>query len=122
MVFCQLLHIITNVLKLGLIKHFEAIANSVSVPIIVYSVKSRTGVNILPETCAELSKVPNIIAIKEASGDLSQIAEISNLCRDNLHIYSGNDDQTVPILSLGGIRRYLGFIKRYAKRDFKDGS
>ena len=88
----------------------------------MYSVKSRTGVNILPETCVSLSKIPNIVAIKEASGDLSQIAEISNLCRDNLHIYSGNDDQTVPILSLGGIRCYLSFIKYYAKRNFKNGS
>lgn len=87
----------------GLIKHYEAIANSVSLPIIVYSVKSRTGVNIEPNTCLELSKIPNIVAIKEASGDLSQIAKIANLCGDNLYIYSGNDDQTLPILSLGGI-------------------
>lgn len=87
----------------GLIAHFTAIAESVSLPIIVYSVPSRTGVNILPETCLELSKVPNIVAIKEASGNLSQIASIANLCRDNLIIYSGNDDQTVPILSLGGL-------------------
>ena len=87
----------------GLIEHYKAIANSVYLPIILYSVKSRTGVNIEPETCLELSKIENIVAIKEASGDISQIAEIARLCGDNLNIYSGNDDQTVPILSLGGI-------------------
>lgn len=87
----------------GLLKHYEKIASSVSLPIIVYSVKSRTGVNIEPETCLELSKIPNIVAIKEASGDISQIAKIASLCKDNLNIYSGNDDQTIPILSLGGI-------------------
>lgn len=85
----------------GLIAHFKAIAESVKIPIIVYSVQSRTGVNIAPETCLELSKIPNIVAIKEASGNLSQVASIANLCRNNLYIYSGNDDQTVPMLSLG---------------------
>ena len=68
----------------------------------MYSVPSRTGVNINPETCLELSKIKNIVAIKEASGNLSQVAKIASLCRDNLDIYSGNDDQIVPILSLGG--------------------
>lgn len=87
----------------GLIKHYEQIANSVNLPIILYSVSSRTGVNIEPQTCLELSKIENIVAIKEASGNISQIAEISRLCGDNLHIYSGNDDQVIPILSLGGI-------------------
>ncbi|MCI8291265.1 MAG: 4-hydroxy-tetrahydrodipicolinate synthase [Clostridia bacterium] len=87
----------------GLIAHYKAIAESTLLPIILYSVPSRTGVNILPQTCLELSKIPNIVAIKEASGNLSQIAEIKSLCRENLHIYSGNDDQIVPILSLGGI-------------------
>lgn len=87
----------------GLIAHYKAIAESVSIPIILYNVPSRTGVNILPQTCLELSKVPNIIAIKEASGNISQVAEITKLCGDNLYIYSGNDDQIVPILSLGGI-------------------
>ena len=69
----------------------------------MYSVPSRTGLNITPATCLELSKLDNIVAIKEASGNLSQIAEIAALCRDNLHIYSGNDDQILPILSLGGL-------------------
>ena len=64
---------------------------------------SRTGVNILPETCLELSKIENIVAIKEASGNISQIAQIANLCKNNLAIYSGNDDQILPILSLGGL-------------------
>lgn len=86
----------------GLIEHYRAIANSVSLPIIVYNVPSRTGVNILPQTCLELSKIENIVAIKEASGNISQVAEIANLCKDDLYIYSGNDDQIIPILSLGG--------------------
>lgn len=87
----------------GLISHYTAIANSTKLPIILYSVPSRTGINITPETCFELSKISNIVAIKEASGNLSQIAEIKSLCRENLHVYSGNDDQIIPILSLGGL-------------------
>ncbi len=87
----------------GLVAHYSAIAKEVSLPIILYSVPSRTGVNINPETCLELSKIENIVAIKEASGNISQIAKIASLCQDNLHIYSGNDDQIVPILSLGGL-------------------
>lgn len=87
----------------GLIAHYSAIAKEVSLPIILYNVPSRTGVNILPQTCLELSKIENIVAIKEASGNLSQVAEIAHLCGDNLHIYSGNDDQILPVLSLGGI-------------------
>ena len=87
----------------GLVAHFSAIAKSVTTPIILYSVQSRTGMNINPSTCLELSKISNIVGIKESSGNISQIAEISNLCKDNLAIYSGNDDQVVPILSLGGV-------------------
>ena len=88
----------------GLIDHFTKIAESVyPLPVIMYSVPSRTGVNILPKTCYELSKVENIVAIKEASGNLSQVAEIAQLCGDNLNIYSENDDQILPILSIGGI-------------------
>lgn len=86
----------------GLIAHYKAIAKSVNIPIIMYSVPSRTGVNILPETCLELSKIDNIVAIKEASGNISQVAKIASLCGDNLDIYSGNDDQIIPVLSLGG--------------------
>ena len=87
----------------GLVAHYSAVASRTKLPIILYSVASRTGVNILPETCLELSKIPNIVAIKEASGNISQIAKIAELCGDNLHIYSGNDDQVIPILSLGGL-------------------
>ena len=87
----------------GLIKHYEAIAQETNLPIILYSVPSRTGLNINPETCFELSKIENIVAIKEASGNLSQVAKIASLCKDKLHIYSGNDDQILPILSLGGL-------------------
>ena len=87
----------------GLVAHYKAIASAVKVPIILYNVPSRTGLNINPSTCLELSKIKNIVAIKEASGNLSQIAEIAELCRDELTIYSGNDDQVLPILSLGGV-------------------
>ena len=87
----------------GLIAHYTAIAKEIHIPIILYNVPSRTGVNILPATALELSKIENIVAIKEASGNISQVAEIARLCGDNLSIYSGNDDQIIPILSLGGI-------------------
>ena len=86
----------------GLIAHYTEIAKSVKLPIIMYSVPGRTGVNILPETCKELSKIENIVAIKEASGNISQVAKIASLCQDDLAIYSGNDDQIIPVLSLGG--------------------
>ena len=87
----------------GLLAHYKAIAQNITIPIILYNVPSRTGLNITPATCLELSKIDNIVAIKEASGNISQVAEIANLCRDNLTIYSGNDDQILPILSLGGL-------------------
>lgn len=87
----------------GLIEHYKEIAKNVNLPIIIYSVPGRTGVNIEPKTCLELSKIENIVAIKEASGNLSQVAEIAHLCGNNLNIYSGNDDQVLPVLSLGGI-------------------
>ena len=87
----------------GLIRHFQVIADGVDVPLILYDVPSRTGVTIAPETYAELAKHPNINAVKEASGNISQVAEIAALCGDELNLYSGNDDQIVPILSLGGI-------------------
>lgn len=86
----------------GLIKSFTAIADVSTKPCILYNVPSRTGCNLKPETCAVLSKHPNIVAIKEASGDISQVAAISCLCGDELDIYSGNDDQIVPVMSLGG--------------------
>ena len=86
----------------GLVEHYKAIASSVSIPIILYNVPSRTGMNISPETCLELSKIDNIVGIKEASGNISQVAKIAKLCGNDFAIYSGNDDQIVPILSLGG--------------------
>lgn len=87
----------------GLFKHFEAINNAVDTPIILYNVPSRTGVNITPTQLLELSKLKNVVAIKEASGNISQVAQMKALCRDSIDIYSGNDDQTVPIMSLGGL-------------------
>lgn len=89
--------------QLGLIMHYSEIAKNTRLPIILYNVPSRTGLNIMPETAYELSKIENIVAIKEASGDISQVAKISSLCGENLNIYSGNDDQILPVLSLGGI-------------------
>ena len=94
----------------GLIKHFNVIADSVDLPVILYNVPSRTGCNIKPKTYAELCKHPNIRAAKEASGDISQVALIRSLCGDKLDIYSGNDDQTVPFMSLGA----LGVISVFA--------
>lgn len=86
----------------GLVAHFTAIANAVKIPVILYNVPSRTGVNILPETLKKLSEVENIVAVKEASGNISQVAKIAALCGDNLDIYSGNDDQIIPVMALGG--------------------
>ena len=85
----------------GLILHYTAVANSISIPVILYNVPGRTGCNIAPTTVYELSKVKNIVAIKEASGNFSQIAEIAALCGPDFDIYSGNDDQIVPMLALG---------------------
>ncbi|MCQ2454608.1 MAG: 4-hydroxy-tetrahydrodipicolinate synthase [Clostridia bacterium] len=87
----------------GLVAHYNYIADRVGKPIILYNVPSRTGVQMKPSTYKELSKHENIVAVKEANGDLSSVAETKYLCGDNLDIYSGNDDQTVPIMSLGGI-------------------
>ena len=87
----------------GLVGHFSAIADSVKLPIILYNVPSRTGCNILPQTIAELVKnVDNIVGVKEASGDISQVANIMQLTDGKIDVYSGNDDQIVPVLSAGG--------------------
>ena len=94
----------------GLVKHFNVIADAVDLPLILYNVPSRTGCNIKPKTYEELCKHPNIVAAKEASGDISQVALIRSLCGDKLDIYSGNDDQTVPFMSLGA----LGVISVFA--------
>ena len=87
----------------GLIKHYTMIAEAVNIPIIMYNVPGRTGCNIAPATAAKLAKeVKNIVAIKEASGNISQVAKLAQLAGDSIDIYSGNDDQVVPLLSLGG--------------------
>lgn len=89
--------------KSGIKAHFTKIAQSVEIPIILYNVPSRTGVNLSPKLVAELAYgVENIVGIKEASGDMAQVAEIARLVDDNFSIYSGNDDSTLPLLSLGG--------------------
>ena len=85
----------------GLFLHFQAVAQATSLPILLYNVPSRTGVNILPATYARLSEIPNIVAVKEASGNFSQIAKILSLCGDRLDVYSGNDDQIASALALG---------------------
>ncbi len=94
----------------GLLRHYSYIADNVDLPMILYNVPSRTGISIRPETYAELAKHPNIVATKEANGDLSAIAKTIALCGDDLVVYSGNDDQTIPILSVGG----LGVISVFA--------
>lgn len=87
----------------GLVKHFSQIANSVTIPIIVYNVPSRTGVNILPETALELSTIPNICGIKEASGNISQIVKLSKLLQNKMAIYSGDDSLNYVFMSLGAL-------------------
>lgn len=87
----------------GLIDHYTAIADNVNIPIIIYNVPGRTGLNILPKTIQELSKHPNIKGVKEASGNIAQVAEIARLVPEDFYIYSGNDDMIVPLLSLGGV-------------------
>lgn len=87
----------------GLVEHYTYVADRVHTPIIIYNVPSRTGVNIKPETYKILSKHGNIVATKEASGDISSVAKIRAICGDDLSIYSGNDDQIVPMLALGGL-------------------
>lgn len=94
----------------GLIEHYTYIADRVSLPIITYCVPSRTGVTIKPETYLELSKHPNIVATKEASGNISELAKTISLCKENLNVYTGNDDQVIPTLALGG----LGVISVFA--------
>lgn len=99
----------------GLKKHYLACADSVNIPIILYSVPSRTGVNINPETVYELSKHKNIIGIKEASGNISQVVEIARLISKDFSIYSGNDDLVIPIMALGG-KGYISVIANIAPK------
>ena len=104
----------------GLIAHFTKIANSIKIPVILYNIQSRTGVNIAPETMAYLAKnVENIVGVKEASGNISQIAKIAELCGESFDIYSGNDDQIVPILSLGG-KGVISVLSNVAPKETHD--
>lgn len=104
----------------GLIEHFKMIAESVNVPIILYNVPGRTGCNILPATAKELiTTVPNIVGIKEASGNISQVAKLASLLDGKGDIYSGNDDQIVPILSLGG-KGVISVLSNVAPKETHD--
>lgn len=87
----------------GLEQHYTCVADAVDIPVILYNVPSRTGVTIAPETYAQLAKHPNIIGTKEASGNISNIQKTRNLCPSDFYIWSGNDDETVPICALGGV-------------------
>ena len=99
--------------------HYTAIANAINIPIILYNVPGRTGCNLAPKTVAELAKVENIVAVKEASGNLSQVAEIAALCGPDFDIYSGNDDQILPVLSLGG-KGVISVLSNVAPKDTHD--
>lgn len=104
----------------GLYEHYKAVASAVELPVILYNVPSRTGVNILPDTAARLGKeIENIVALKEASGNISQVAEVIRKAEGALEIYSGNDDQIVPILSLGGIG-VISVLANVVPRDTHD--
>ncbi|MCT4565889.1 MAG: 4-hydroxy-tetrahydrodipicolinate synthase [Maledivibacter sp.] len=103
----------------GLIAHFTAIANEVTTPIIVYNVPGRTGVNVLPSTLAELAKIPNIMGIKDATGNIAHIAEIARLVPDDFYIYSGNDDMIVPLMSLKGAG-VISVVANIAPKDTHD--
>ena len=103
----------------GLILHYTAVAESINIPIILYNVPGRTGCNIAPKTVAELAKVKNIVAVKEASGNLSQVAEIAALVGPDFDIYSGNDDQILPVLSLGG-KGVISVLSNVAPKETHD--
>jgi len=104
----------------GLVEHFVAIANSVKIPVILYNVPSRTGCNILPKTVMKMvERASNIVAIKEACGDISQIAQLAALSQGKIDIYSGNDDQIVPVLSLGG-KGVISVLSNVAPKETHD--
>lgn len=86
----------------GLFRHFKLIAEQVDIPVVLYNVPGRTGINMIPQTVQRLAEIPNIVAIKEASGSLQQISEILNLCGDTITVLSGDDPLTLPILAVGG--------------------
>lgn len=103
----------------GLIQHYYAIADKTNLPMIVYSVPGRTGVNIEPKTVVELAKHKNIVAIKEASGNISQVVEICRVVPEDFAVYSGNDDMVVPLLSVGG-QGVITTVGNVAPRDTQD--
>jgi 4-hydroxy-tetrahydrodipicolinate synthase len=103
----------------GLYRHYKAIADAVTLPIILYNVPSRTGTSIALDTVKRLSEIENIVAIKEASGDISRVAKIRELCGDDITIYSGNDDQIVPIMSLGG-KGVISVLSNIAPKETHD--
>lgn len=103
----------------GLINHYKILAENVDLPIILYNVPSRTGLNISPETVLELSKISNIVGIKEASGDISQAVRIASICPNDFYIYTGNDDQVLPILSVGG-KGVISVLANIAPKDTHD--
>ncbi|MFO7294397.1 MAG: 4-hydroxy-tetrahydrodipicolinate synthase [Clostridia bacterium] len=100
----------------GLIQHYAAIADTVHIPIIIYNVPSRTGLNVAPSTLKELSRIDNIVGIKEASGNIAQVTEMARLCGDRIDIYSGDDNIVVPILALGG-KGVISVVANIAPRD-----
>lgn len=112
----------------GLINHYKMIAESTSLPIIVYNVPGRTGMNIEPKTVLELSKIENIVGIKEASGNISQVAEIIRICSKDFLVYSGNDDMIVPLMALGGhgvisvVANILPYETKKIVDDFNNGN
>lgn len=103
----------------GIIQYYSSMASSVDLPIIAYNIAGRTGLNITPKTVYELSKIDNIVGIKEASGNIAQVAEIAYLCGEDFDIYSGNDDMIVPILSLGG-KGVISVLANVAPKDTHD--
>ncbi|MEA4961320.1 4-hydroxy-tetrahydrodipicolinate synthase [Lutispora sp.] len=103
----------------GLLEHYTAIADAVNIPIIIYNVPGRTGLNILPDTLRKLSAHKNIAGVKEASGNISQVVEIGRFCSESFAMYSGNDDQVVPLLSVGGIG-VISVVANIAPREMHD--
>ena len=111
----------------GLFRHFETLAKGTSLPCIMYNIPGRTGINMTAETTARLSRIPNIAGVKEASGNLEQIGQIMNLSRDGFRVWSGNDSDTLPILSIGGygvicvVSHLVGLQMREIIDKFLDG-
>lgn len=103
----------------GLIAHYTAIGDAINIPIIIYNVPSRTGLNVNPDTLKILAAHKNIVAVKEASGNISQIVEIGTFCNDDFYMYSGNDDQVVPLLSVGGIG-VISVVANIAPKEMHD--